>query len=124
MSTQEIPRTQWHTFFDAFSRQHGGWLASLEVFANTLGAQPEAEELPLEGISLDAPDADSEAIVITLGDTPDAHVTHTIHQPTHLWLQRTPEGADGSIEIQAEDDSSTLLRFRSPTLPDFVDGIV
>ena len=123
MSTQVIPRTQWHSLFDAFSRQHEGWLASLEVFEKTLGAQPEAE-LPLEGISLDAHDGHSEAIVITLGDTPDAHVTHTIHQPTHLWLQRTLEGADASIEIQAEDDSSTLLRFRSPTLPEFVDGIV
>jgi Family of unknown function (DUF5335) len=124
MQTQEIPREQWPSFFDSFTRQHEGWLATLEVFAESVGAQPEAEELPFEGISLDAEDGELDSVIISFGKSPSQHVTHTIYQPKHLWLQRTPEGADAALEIKAEDNSSTLLRFRSPMLPEFVDGIV
>ena len=120
-STEEIPREQWSSFLDAFSRQHEGWLATLEVFDKTIGAQAEAEELPFEGISFD--NGKSGSIIIMLGDLPD-HVTHTIEQPRHLWLQLTPQGADAALEIQAADESNTLLRFRSPMLPELVDGIV
>ena len=123
MDTQEIPREQWKSFFDSFSRQHEGWLATLEVFAD-FGAQPEAEELPFEGISLESNDGDSDSVIISFGRSPDDHVTHTIQQPTQLWLQQTPEGADASLEIRAKDNSNTLLRFRSPVLPEFVDGVV
>jgi hypothetical protein len=124
MSTEEIPREQWRSFFDSFSRQHEGWLATLEVFAANLGAQQEAEELPFEGISLDSDDGEPESVIISFGNSASEHVTHTIHGPKHLWLQRTPEGANAALEIRAEDNSNTLLRFRSPMLPEFVDGIV
>ena len=52
MSTQEIPRNQWNTFFDSFSRQHEGWLATLELLNTDLGAQEEANELSFEGTRL------------------------------------------------------------------------
>ncbi|HJP95403.1 MAG TPA: DUF5335 family protein [Pyrinomonadaceae bacterium] len=124
MSTQEIPRNQWNTFFDSFSRQHEGWLATLELLSTDLGAQEEANELSFEGISLNADDADSEAIVISLARTPADHVTHMIDHPKHVWLERTEEGADSSLEIESEADEKALLRFRSPVRPEFVDGIV
>ena len=124
MSTQEIPREQWNNFFDSFSRQHEGWLASLELMSSDLGAQEEANELSFEGISLNSDKNESAAIVINLAKTPADHVTHMIDHPKHVWLQRTEEGADASLEIESEDDAKTLLRFRSPMLPEFVDGIV
>src|SRR5689334_14440020 len=123
MSTQEIPREQWNNFFNSFSRQHEGWLASLELMSTDLGAQDEANELPFAGISLNSEDDAAEAIVINLAKTPADHVTHMIDHPKHVWLQRADEGADASIEIESEDDAKTLLRFRSPMLPEFVDGI-
>ncbi|HKN82666.1 MAG TPA: DUF5335 family protein [Pyrinomonadaceae bacterium] len=123
MSTQEIPRNQWNTFFDSFSRQHEGWLATLELLNTDLGAQEEANELSFEGISLNSDKAESEAIVISLTKTPADHVTHMIDHPKHVWLQRTDEGADASLEIESEAEK-TLLRFRSPVRPELVDGIV
>src|SRR5215216_3054241 len=54
MPTQEIPREQWNNFFNSFSRQHEGWLATLEVFATDAGAQQEVSDVPFEGISLDS----------------------------------------------------------------------
>lgn len=124
MATKEIPRAEWKTFLDTFSRQHGGWLASLEVFAADIGAQQEASDLPLEGITATSTDDESQSIAINLGKTPEDHVTHTIAAPTRLWLEQTLEGANAALEIESADEVKTLLRFRSALPADMVDGVV
>src|SRR5712672_2651547 len=68
MPTQEILRENWKNFFDVFSRQHEGWLATLEIFAPDVGAQMEAHELPLEGISIASGGSVADAIAINLGE--------------------------------------------------------
>lgn len=112
MSTQEIPRAEWNTFLDSFSRQHEGWLATLEVLATDIGAQQEAKDLPFEGITATSRDRTPETIAITLGKTPEVHVTHTITGPTRVWLEQTSEGANAALEIESENEVKTLLRFR------------
>ena len=124
MHTQEIPRQEWNSFFDSFSRQHEGWLATLEVFGSEVGAQKEAHELPLEGLSLASEAEKSASIAINMGKTPDVHINHTITKPEHVWLEKTDDGADAALEIEWANDSKTLLRFRSPVPPEFVDGVV
>src|SRR5436853_7080557 len=124
MQTQEIPRQEWNSFFYSFSRQHVGWLATLEVFGPEVGAQEEAHELPLEGVSIAAEADKSENIAINMGKTPEDHISRTIPKPKHVWLKKTDEGADAALEIESEDEAKTLLRFRSPMPPEFVDGIV
>lgn len=124
MQTQEIPHEQWNSFFDSFSQEHQGWLATLELFSTEMGAQEEAHELPFEGISLSTESAQTESVVISLAQTTRDHVSHKIDQPTHVWLQQTPEGADASLEIEADDSSKTLLSFRSPIRPDFIDDVM
>jgi hypothetical protein len=122
--TQEIPRDEWNTFLDTFSRQHEGWLATLEVLAVDIGAQEEARDLPLEGISATSTDDKSPLIAINLGKTPEDHVTHTITNPTRLWLEQTSAGANAALEIESADEVKTLLRFRSAQPADMVDGVV
>lgn len=112
MSTQEIPRAEWNTFLDSFSRQHEGWLATLEVLATDIGAQQEARDLPFEGITT-SKNSTPETIAISLGETPEIHVTHTITEPTRVWLEQTSEGASAALEIESAGDVKTLLRFRS-----------
>src|SRR5467141_3584815 len=99
MPTQEIPHEDWPNFFDVFSRQHEGWLATLEIFAPDVGAQEEAHELPLEGISIASGDNEAGAVAISLGKTPEDHVTHTITKPEHVWPNQTSEGANAALEI-------------------------
>ena len=113
MQTQEIPREQWRSFFNSFSQQHEGWLATLELFSLEIGAQEEAHELPFEGISINSNESEKESVIISLAQTSEDHLTHTIDDPTRVWLQQTTEFADASVEIEA-DNSKTLLRFRSP----------
>ena len=69
MPTQEIPRGEWPTFLDRFSRQHEGWLATLEVLAIDIGAQEQARDLPFEGITATSRDSTPETIAISLGKT-------------------------------------------------------
>jgi hypothetical protein len=63
-------------------------------------------------------------VLINVGKTPADHVSHKIENPVHIWLQKTEAGANAAVEIEAEDDSKTLLRFRSPMPPELVDGVV
>ena len=123
MSTREVTRNEWISFFDVFSKQHEGWIASLEVLGDEIGAQAEAVELPFEGISVNAED-EPQSLIINLGRAPEDHVTHTVERPRHVWLTQTEEGANDSLQIVEEGNQKTLLRFRSPMRPELVDGIV
>ena len=114
MTTQEISRDEWEGFLDSFSRQHEGWLATLEVLSTDIGAQQEAHDLPLEGITATSKNTEPRAIAISLGNTPEDHVTHTISEPTRIWLERTVEGANAALEIESADGVKTLLRFHGP----------
>lgn len=123
MSTREVTRNEWTNFFDVFSKQHEGWIASLEVLGDEVGAQTEAVELPFEGISVSGED-EPQSLVINLGTRAEDHISHTIERPRHVWLRQTEDGANDSLEIVEEGNQKTLLRFRSPMLPELVDGIV
>ena len=113
MSTQEIARDEWASFLDRFSKQHEGWLVTLEVFAPDLGAQEEATELPLEGISLTSSGREPDTIAISIGKEPGDHITHTVSEPERVWLEQTSEGANAALEIESKNETKTLLRFRS-----------
>ena len=124
MTTEQIGREDWNGFFHSFSLQHDGWLATLEILDSDAGAQEEARDIPFEAISLDKQRDDSEAVVIDMRSTATEHVSHVIARPTRVWLQKTEDGADAALEIEAENDSRAILRFRSPMPPELVDGIV
>jgi Family of unknown function (DUF5335) len=124
MPTREIPRDAWNAFFETFSKQHEGWLVTIEVLGRDIGAQEEAHELPLVGITADLKGSDADAISIIVGKAAADHVTHTVTQPVHVRLEQAESGADEALEIEAADDIKTLVRFRFAMLPELVDGII
>lgn len=112
MSTREVARPEWREFFDDFSRQHQGWLVTMEMLGPDLGDMVEARQLPLEGIVVE-PGGDGEmAIEVIAGDRPDSHISHTVTQPQRVWLEQTAEGADEALEIESYDQA-VLFRFHS-----------
>ena len=123
METREIPRAEWRSFFDVFSRQYEGWLATLEIFGQEVDAQQEPREVPLKGITLTSVVSGSEAIALNLGKTPEDHVKYTVIEPTHIWLAQNPEGANAALEIESADETRTQLRFRSAALSEFGHGM-
>jgi hypothetical protein len=121
---REIPREEWGEFLDSFSRQHEGWLVTVEVLGTEIGAQVEAEGKPLEGITAELKDDDVDSIIITVGLTPAEHVTHNITAPTHIRLEQAENGANMALQIESSEGVTTLVRLRSAMLPEMVDGVV
>jgi hypothetical protein len=121
-TTREIERKEWPDFFDAFSRRHEGWLVTLEVLDEELGAQIEVENKALKGIVVERK-GDPKVIDIFVWNQPDEDSCHIIDRPTRVWVEETGEGADAAIEIESEDHATTLLTLRTPALPETVDGV-
>lgn len=124
MKTKEIPRGDWRKFFDLFSRQYEGWLVTLEILSEEIGAQVEERELAFEGIVDEWDEIQGNEIMIMVGAKPDDHITHSISHPVLVSLEQTDEGADAALAIKSADGTTALLRFRSPMLPEMVDGVV
>ena len=123
MKTKEIPKNEWPKFFDNFSRQHKDWLVTLEMFGTKFGAQVQERELTFEGIVDEWDEIHGNQIVIMVGEKPDDHITHSIARPTHVSLEQTDEGASAVLAIKSADGVMALMRFRSPMLPEIVEGL-
>ena len=123
MQTIEIPRHDWPAALNEFGLVHRTWLVSLDVLDPMMGAQPEVHEVPLAGIATES-DSSGGTLSIFLERSPAEHLTHTIHAPTHIRIERTDEGADVAMQIESADGKTTILTFRAAALPETVDGIV
>jgi uncharacterized protein DUF5335 len=121
---REIPRDEWAEYLDTFSRQHEGWLVTVEVLGEEIGAQVEAWEMALAGITADLKGEGSDVISIILGKGSTERITHNIARPTHVRIEQAESGADMALQIEAADGVATLVRFRSAVLPEMVDGVV
>jgi hypothetical protein len=123
MQTVEIPRVGWGPTLDEFTAIHEGWLVSLDMLGPEIGAQPEIDNLPLIGVSADPIDRNG-AITISAGRSATEHMTHTIRGASRLFIERTEDGADVALQIESDDGSKVILRFRAAALPETIDGVV
>lgn len=67
------------------------------------------------GLSLEEKGSEAGHLEILLGKRPDAHLTHSIVSPEHLFVHRE-EGGEEDLEIEAADGTKTLLRIRAASL--------
>jgi putative phosphoribosyl transferase len=118
----EIPPEEWISFFNSFSRQHEGWLASVKV---TQGSEQRSEvhERPLAGISSDHLTARDE-IYVTIDRDGGGELTHPIKNPMKVVFRRNLEGAHEGIDITSADGTTTSIRFRIASRPEMLDGVV
>jgi Family of unknown function (DUF5335) len=122
MRTVEIPWKDWSRALDSFSAMHEGWIVTLELMNPALGVQPEICDLPLLGVTAET-DTPSPAITIAAARSSAEHVTHTIHAPTHVRIERTDDDADVALQVESEDGTAAILRFKTVARPDTVDGV-
>ena len=120
METKQIARSEWPSFFDGFSREHQGWLVTVEVFQSDIGAQLEEHGLAFGGITAELGSDENAGIEIMIGAQPDRHLTHTITTPIEVSLEHTDEGADQVLAIKSADETLTLLRFRAAAQPNWL----
>lgn len=119
MITKEIAQSDWAQFFNNFSRQHEGWMVTLEMFGSGIGAQIEDGDLGFEGI---VADANGKEIAVMIGTKADEHVTHTIEHPKSVKVEQTDEGIPVAVAINSEE-RTTIVKFRAVELPQFVNGV-
>lgn len=123
MPVREIPRDDWVAFLESFSRLHDGWLITIDV----LGAPDErlkARESALKAITADLRPQGEDSISILTRNTPHDEVSHIIEAPLHVRLMETETGVHEGLQIESKGGQTTIVRFRSPMLPELVDGIV
>ena len=105
MPSQKINHADWRAYCDAISKFLMGKRAEIEVAALSLGAQVEAEWLPLAGIAYDPK---NNVIELALGD-----LDHIITNPTELYVSEGPQGID-SLEIVDGDSVQHIIKLRDP----------
>lgn len=120
-TTVEVPRYDWRRALEQFSAAHEGWRISLDLLAAEIGAQREITDLPLAGITLEP--AGAGTVMITAARSPADYITHTIQAPSHIWIERTEDGADAALSVKSADGAQAIVRLTIAALPETVDGI-
>ena len=122
MRTIEVPQKDWARTLDEFSSLHDGWLVSLDVLAPEFGVQPEFHDMPLRGVTAETTSGEP-SITIAAARGDGEQITHIIHDPTHVRIERTNDGADVALQIESEEGTSAILKFKTVVRPDTVDGV-
>lgn len=123
MRTFEICRKEWSGRLDEFSRVHEGWPVSLEILAESIGAQSEFHLLSLAGVTGEPSEGGTISITATL--PAGGFFTHTIHSPVHVFIEETDAGAEAALEIESADGTKAILQFRiAAAVPGLVRGRV
>jgi hypothetical protein len=118
-----VARSDWGAFCAAFSGQHRGWLATLEVFAPGGASGPRrvlAAHMPLREVVWD--EGGEPALRIRLGDGREGLV-HTPAGPLRIRLRETEAGAHAGLRVEAEGGMVSVLAFRVPARPETLDGL-
>ena len=121
MKNRQVPHAEWPRFFEGFTRRHQGWLTTVRVVDERLGAQVEARDLPLEGIVVDAEVRGP--ISILLGSPSRTNIEHPVQRPEEVWVEMTEQGAEAALEIVSAGGARTILEFRGAVLPEMADGL-
>ena len=108
MSEQTIARDAWSSFGESFSRQHEGWLVTMEQGRNTV-----AELEPLQDVRID-------------DSTAQVRVGDKSYEIENLNAIRVVSSNDSGTAIERVElvgsDETLALRFRTAIAPELVDG--
>ncbi|MEN6496690.1 MAG: DUF5335 family protein [Thermoguttaceae bacterium] len=105
MPFHEIPRQDWESFFDRFSRQHVNAQVDAEVRGRDVQGRI-AEHLALQGITANLEEEDK--IQIIMGDPSRENVTtHVIEAPNRVTLRE--DAGHEQVEIEAVDGTLTTV---------------
>lgn len=118
MNARDIARPEWHRFLRHFSRLHSGAIITMNISGGQLGQCDAVIGQPLRGISEDGNDV---LIHIEARRRSD-HLGHRVVNVRAIHLRQTGEGKDEAIDIEAADGTRTIVRFRSPMLPELLEA--
>ena len=109
----ELKKEDWGIFLDNLSKRRFEWMTEIEIINDQVGHQVLSNGLPLAGVTAETV-GDRTSIVITVGETTNNHITHTINDPTRIAFL-VGEGAQGDvIDIEEANGTKTLIRLKEP----------
>ena len=115
---QEIPSSSWFQWLESFTKQHEGDVVTIEVIANDLGDQYEAEQVPFAYIEYDKHD---DAVNVAVGGRDGRYpvvLRHTVEHPSRIVVSTPESGEASTVDVTAADGVQTLITFhRRPALP-------
>jgi hypothetical protein len=88
MVLRDIPREEWDTFLDRFSRQHRNEPVTVAKSDMRDGLQIAERAVPLLAITHSRT---AQRISITVGEAPSGEVTHTVLQPDGVAIEEPAE---------------------------------
>jgi hypothetical protein len=119
METRTIPPDEWSAFFDTLSREHQSRIVTVVTQGPNPNDQLESHDVPLEGITVSLM-GNEEVITIVVREETRTHVLHTASAPLHVRLEHTAEGLAKTLQIETAYGTTTLVRFRSASVPETV----
>ncbi|MEN8374038.1 MAG: DUF5335 family protein [Gemmatimonadota bacterium] len=108
-----IAKPDWITTLADFTNRNVNYPVRLEVDMVDLGAQTEASDTLLRGVSYDPRSGDVEVMLVPADG---AHLTHAIHDPSEIDLLG-PSGQRREVLRIAHVGGQTLLHVLSPDMP-------
>jgi hypothetical protein len=112
--TIEIPNDKWKRFFDDLSKRRFGWETKIEVLDESVGDQILSDGLPLNGIIFEERSG-RRKIEISVGETTEQHMTHTIPNPTRIAYLGKDDFSGGVIAIEEQETGvKTLISLINP----------
>lgn len=88
----------------------GGQLATVETLASDLGAQPNARDVPLIGVTVEPGPSGGHRVVILAGDSPDRQFAHVVDRPSHVRVAERNDAVSSALQIESRDGSVTLIQ--------------
>ena len=114
--TSDLSRDAWRPYFDELSRTLATTRATVEIDAPQLGAQLQAEDLILDGITYD--DRDDVLVVALSQGGADESLQHFISEPKRISVETSQGVVPSSIEVEDGEGQLTLVRLEAaPALP-------
>lgn len=113
ITTTEIARYDWMSFFDSLTYLHVDQPVSIEILRRDIGAQLQVDDMPFDGITAELKGSHA-TITIAAGSEPDRHIAHVITDPVSVRLARGSAGEDEALEIVDADRTVTLVFFDGP----------
>lgn len=107
MREEIISRDRWNDFLGGFSAVNRSWPVTVEVQGQGGVRTVVARSRPLMGIAYE-PEDGVRSIRIMLGETPGAHMTRAIIDPSTLILQTDDDGVPAGLKIEAVQGTTTL----------------
>ena len=105
MTTRQLDRRQWQTYFDQISQHLEATRINLEITGPDLGVQTEAQHVTLQGLSYDPKD-DAFSVI-------SEELEHRIEHPEAISV-REDAGGLSAVEIIDGDNRHHIARLISP----------